>query len=79
LSFYERKPKGRLREEKKAKEIFNSSDIQDIRNRMGLRSNAPREKIVYELKRLKGKSKATWDALNLTEKDFKDFGLEIPK
>lgn len=80
MSLFERRPKGRLVEAKKAKEKhFNSSDIQNIRNRLGLRSNAPKEKIVFELNRLKGKSKATWDSLKLTKEDFEKFGVVIPK
>ena len=80
MNLFERRPKGRLLEEKKAKEKhFDSSDIQNIRNRLGLRSTAPKEKIVFELNRLKAKSKATWDALKLTKEDFEKFGIVIPK
>jgi len=71
----------RKTEAKKAeKKHVDSSDYQDIANRLGInRSGANKEKIVYELNRLKGKSKATWKALELTEKDFKKFGVDIPK
>ena len=68
----------RKTEEKKAKKKHvTSSDYQDIRNRLGLRSDAPKEKIVFELNRLKGKSRTTWKVLKLTEADFKKFGIQV--
>jgi len=77
LSLFKRRPKGRLAEEKRAKKKYvTSSDFQNIRNRLGLRSTAPKEKIIFELNRLRYKSEATWKSLNLTKKDFEDFGLE---
>jgi len=81
---FKRKPEERKKEAKKAKEKFKEQypdipDYPNIRSRLGLRSNAPKEKIVFELHRLKTKSKATWFALNLSEKDFKKFGVDIPK
>ena len=81
---FKRKPEERKKEAKKAKEKFKEQypdipDYPNIRNRLGLRNDAPKEKIVFELHRLKTKSKATWDALNLSEKDFKKFGVDIPK
>ncbi len=77
---FKRKPEERKKEAKRAQDKYvDSSEYQDIRNRLGLRSNAPKEKIVFELHRLKTKSKATWKALNLSEKDFKKFGVDIPK
>jgi len=79
LSF-KRKPEERKKEAKKAQDKYvDSSEYQDIRNRLGLTSTAPKEKIVFELHRLKTKSKDTWKALNLSEKDFKKFGVDIPK
>jgi len=79
LSF-KRKPEERKKEAKKAKDKYvDSSEYQNIRNRLGLRNDAPKEKIVFELHRLKTKSKDTWKALNLSEKDFKKFGVDIPK
>jgi len=77
---FKRKPEERKKEAKRAQDKYvDSSEYQDIRNRLGLRSNAPKEKIVFELHRLKTKSKDTWKALNLSEKDFKKFGVDIPK
>ena len=77
---FKRKPEERKKEAKKAQDKYvDSSEYQDIRNRLGLRNDAPKEKIVFELHRLKTKSKATWNALNLSEKDFKKFGVDIPK
>ena len=77
MSLFKRKPKKRKTEAKKAKEKYvDSSEHQNLCNRLGLRQDAPREKIIFELNRLKWKSKGTWDALKLTEKDFEDFGLE---
>ncbi|HEC64676.1 MAG TPA: hypothetical protein ENI23_05250 [bacterium] len=77
---FKRKPEERKKEAKKAQDQYiDSSEYQDIRNRLGLHNDAPKEKIVYELQRLKCKSEATWKALQLTEKDFKKFGVDIPK
>ena len=77
---FKRKPEERKIEAKKAQDKYtDSSEYQDIRNRLGLRNDAPKEKIVFELHRLKTKSKDTWKALNLSEKDFKKFGVDIPK
>jgi len=77
---FKRKPEERKVEAKRAQDKYvDSSEYQDIRNRLGLRNDAPKEKIVFELHRLKTKSKATWNALNLSEKDFKKFGVDIPK
>ena len=77
---FKRKPEERKIEAKKAKDQYiDSSEYQDIRNRLGLRNDSPKEKIVYELQRLKCKSESTWKTLQLTEKDFKKFGVDIPK
>ncbi len=77
MSAFRRKPKVRKTEAKRAKvKHEDSSDHQNLCNRLGLRQDAPREKIIFELNRLRYKSEGTWDALKLTEKDFEDFGLE---
>ena len=77
MSVFRRKPKKRKTEAKRAKkEYVDSSEFQSIRNRLGLRNNAPKEKIVFELNRLKGKSRTTWKVLKLTEADFKKFGIQ---
>ena len=77
MSVFKRKPKARKAEAKKAKKKYvDSSEHQNLCNRLGLRQDAPREKIIFELNRLRYKSEATWKALKLTEKDFEDFGLE---
>ncbi|KKK82052.1 hypothetical protein LCGC14_2807220 [marine sediment metagenome] len=81
---FKRKPEERKIEAKKSKEQFKEQypdipDYPNIRNRLGLRNDAPKEKIVFELHRLKCKSEATWKALQLSEKDFKKFGVDIPK
>ncbi len=78
---FKRKPEERKKEAKKAKDKYvDSSELQNIANRLGISQHgANKEKIVFELHRLKSKSKATWNALNLTDKDFKKFGVDIPK
>jgi len=77
LRIFKHKPRARKVEAKKARvKHVTSYDFQNLRNRLGLRQNTPREKIIFELNRLKWKSEATWKALNLTEKDFEEFGLE---
>ncbi len=77
MSVFKRKPKKRKTEARKAKEKYvNSSEHQNICNRLGLRQDAPREKIIFELNRLRYKSEATWKSLKITKKDFEDFGLE---
>ena len=68
----------RKTEEKRAKKKYvTSHDFQNICNRLGLRRDAPKEKIVFELNRLKGKSRTTWKSLKLTEEDFKKFGIQV--
>lgn len=80
MSVFRRRVKGkvtRTTEEKRAKDKYvDSSEFQSIANRLGLGSDAPKEKIIFELNRLKNKSQATWNALKLTKKDFEDFSLE---
>ena len=74
---FKRKPKKRKSEAKRAKKKYvDSSEFQNICNRLGLRQDAPREKIIFELNRLKFKSERTWNTLKLTKQDFEDFGLE---
>ncbi len=81
MSLFKRRTKGtvtRKTEAKRAeKKYVTSSDFQNIRNRLGLRSDAPKEKIVFELNRLKGKRRTTWQSLKLTEADFKKFGIQV--
>ena len=79
MSLFKRRTRGKVTRKTEAsraeKKYVTSSDFQNIRNRLGLRSDAPKEKIVFELNRLKGKSRTTWKVLKLTEADFKKFGV----
>lgn len=72
---FKKKSEERKVEAKKAKAVFNSDDFTSINKKLGLRSNAPREKIIFELNRLK--NPRTRKALGLTEQDFKQFGIDF--
>lgn len=72
---FKKKSEERKVEAKKAKTVFNSDDFTSINKKLGLRSNAPREKIIFELNRLK--NPRTRKALGLTEQDFKQFGIDF--
>ena len=62
-----------LYEEEKAKEVFDSNDIQSVANKLGI-SSANDDKIKFELNKLKAK-KNLWEAIGLTEDDFKKYGI----
>jgi hypothetical protein len=72
---FKKKSEERKVEAKKAKAVFNSDDFTSINKKLGLRANAPKEKIVFELNRLK--NPRTRKALGLTEQDFKQFGIDL--
>ncbi len=81
MSLFKRRTSGKVTRKTEAKraekKYVTSSDFQNIRNRLGLRNGAPKEKIVFELNRLKGKRRTTWESLKLTEADFKKFGIQV--
>ena len=53
-----------------------SSDYQNIKNKLGLSQRTTRIRVIAELKRLKNKSNATWKSLKLDkEKTLKKFGI----
>jgi hypothetical protein len=52
-------------------------DYTDITDKLGISSSTPREKIIFELNKLKSKKRNTWRKLHLTEHDFKAFDIEI--
>ncbi|UVF62360.1 hypothetical protein [Nitrososphaeria virus YSH_174770] len=65
--------------EKKDKKISSRKeskiDFSDIRTRLGLTEHAPADKIAFELNKLKDKRK--WSIYGLSEKDFKQFGVNL--
>ena len=74
MGFYKRKNAGRKLEAKKAKVIFNSDSINPINKRLGISSNAPREKIIFELNKIKGNVRLL-KQLKITDSDLKEYGL----
>ena len=75
MSFFKRKVEERKVEASKAKKVFNSENFTSINRKLGLRDSAPKEKIIFELNRLK--NPRTRKQLGLTDEDFKKFGIEI--
>lgn len=66
--------------EKKDKKISSTKskskiDFSDIRVRLGLTEHAPEDKIAFELNKLKDKRR--WGIYGLSEKDFKQFGVNL--
>ena len=77
MSLFKRQPAGRLREAEKAKEKhLDSSELQNLKNRLGLSQREPESRVIRELQRLRNKSQRTWKALKLTEADFEKFGIK---
>lgn len=72
MSYFKRKNKERKEETVK---IVNVYDITKVTNKLGISSDAPREKIIFELNKLKNKRDLR-NTLKLTDKDFKDYGIE---
>lgn len=61
---------------KKGKDtVKKSEDYSIIRNKLGLTSQAPKEKIAFELNRLK--DPRIWKVYGISEKDFKQFGVNL--
>ena len=50
-------------------------DFSDIRVRLGLTEHAPEDKIAFELNKLKDNRR--WPIYGLSEKDFKQFGVNL--
>ena len=74
MGFYKRKPYGRKAEAKKAKDTFDSDRINPINKRLGISSNTPREKIIFELNKIKGNERLM-KQLKITESDLKEYGI----
>jgi|TARA_R110002020_G_C16032534_1_gene753013 hypothetical protein len=55
--------------------VKKSEDYSIIRNKLGLTSQAPKEKIAFELNRLK--DTRIWKVYGISEKDFKQFGVKL--
>tara|TARA_B110000014_G_C20030211_1_gene534947 strand:+ start:356 stop:556 length:201 start_codon:yes stop_codon:yes gene_type:complete len=52
-----------------------TDDYTEIRNKLNISSEAPKEKIAFELNKLK--DKRLWSIYGITEKDFKKFGVTL--
>lgn len=77
LEGLKRRTKDRVKEADRAKKHFDSSTIQNIKNKLGLSQDEPESRVVKELKRLAKKSDSTWKALNLNKKEtLKKYGIE---
>ena len=50
-------------------------DFSDIRKKLKLTEHAPKDKIAFELNKLKDKRQ--WSVYGLSEKDFKEFGVNL--
>ncbi len=50
-------------------------DFTDIRTKLGLTEHAPEDKIAFELNKLKDYRR--WAIYGLSEKDFKQFGVNL--
>jgi len=75
---FKRKVEERKKEARKAKEKhIDSSDLQNIKNKLGYTQRTKEYKVIAELKRLSRKKPKTWKAIGLTEKDFKAFGIKV--
>ncbi len=57
-------------EENEAIEKYpDSTDFQNIKNKLGLSQGEPDSRVIQELRRLKDKSDATWNAIGLNKKE----------
>lgn len=74
MGVFKRKNSERKSEAKKARDTFNSKRINPINKRLGISSSAPREKIVFELNKIKGNPKLL-NQLKITDSDLKEYGL----
>lgn len=74
MGYFKRKPSGRKAEAKKARQIFNSNRINPITKKLGISSSAPREKIIFELNKIKGNARLM-KQLKVTDKDLKEYGV----
>ncbi len=77
---FKRQPQGRKKEAGRArKENITSIDYQNIKNKLGLNQRTSEEKTKHILTRFRWKSKRTWDAIGITEADFKKFGISLDR
>ncbi len=53
----------------------NTDRGEDVRNKLGISSTAPAEKVIFELNKVKGKPSLRKD-LGLIDEDFEQFGME---
>ena len=60
---------------KRHKKVEDKISIDDVRERLHLTANAPDEKIKFELNKIK--NRRFWKERNVTEDDFKRFGLDV--
>lgn len=71
---FKRMRKGRKKEAERAKKSFDSSDIQNLKNKLGLSQRENEARVIRELNRIRNKPR-TIKALKLTIEDFKKFGI----
>ena len=75
---FKRKIKERKEEAKKAKDRhIDSSDLQNIKNKIGFTQRTKEYKVIAELKRLARKRPKTWKAIGITIEDFEKFGIKV--
>jgi len=73
---FKRKSSGRKAEAKKAKKVYhqNSDREEFIKNRLGISSASPRDKVIFELNKIKHKPRLL-KQLKITESDLKVYGF----
>ncbi len=78
MSFpFRRMPEGRKTEAKRAKvKHLDSSDLQNIKNKLGLAQRTGETKTRYVLSRY-AKKPRSWKAQGITKEDFKKFGIKV--
>lgn len=75
---FQRKVKERVEEEEKAREKYtDSSEFQNLRNRLGLSQSTSDARVKEELMRLWRKSQETRTKLGLTKKLMQEWGLKV--
>ena len=73
---FRRKTKERVIEAKRATKVYDQykDREEDVRNKLGISSSAPYEKIVFELNKIKGKRDLK-RILHITDEDLERFGI----
>ena len=76
MSFLKRKPEDRKKEAAKSKKVYNqhSDREEDIKNKLGISSSSPKEKVIFELNKVRHK-KDLLKSLKITDADLKEYGF----